>query len=290
MRGLMRLYAVAASSLLGLILAGGIFFAAALWMVPEWVQGVARDAAEGIAALAGVPFPAPQAAALSGPSEPSQVRPEGPGKAADEASGKAAPTSAPPGLAPDGTWLDVDNLDSSLRLVEGKISLMREASRGEVPGACASDVEEKLAAWERIRRPLIDLLETPAFRRDDARPLRRDLDIRLIAERIVDRLTPRPERSGDAKGDLVRKLDPRTLVRLLSEDDVVSDPEAVEYLSRCEPAQLQDVIERLSRVAPERAGRLLRSLTGDGAARRDPAPGAKAGGLSVGMAGSQLRG
>jgi hypothetical protein len=65
-----------------------------------------------------------------------------------------------------------------------------------------------------------------------------------------DRAKAKPERS--------RKLDAGTLVNLLLEPGALSDAEALQYLDEMSPSDGRRVLERLSRLVPERAGPLLR--------------------------------
>lgn len=251
------------------LLGGAGFLLAAAALVPEWVQDLGRDASSLLARAGGAgpgTEPAPAAAAVTG----SMVDPIG-----DPAADSVAPTSGARYVRAAASIADVGHPSSYPGGVGGLHTTLRELERDIARWKDADpDLAAKLEAWERIRGPLLDLLESLTGSGVSVR-CGRDaelgaVDIRTVAGEIAGTLAALAESERERARSLLGRLDGRTLLRLLLDDGSVSDAEAIEYLRAFSAPEAHLVLDRLARLVPDRAARLLRYLTGPGRALLPP--------------------
>lgn len=294
MRVLARLYVVLSCLVLGLVLGGALFLAAAFFIVPEWVGDMSRQATELLEGVTLASAQAPQ----DGTGREAQGQGSLPlGGSRELPTAPASPTTTPASLRgnPSGSvWATspqalsprqisseggpleaaarVENLgglgglESKIRRLESDLALWKDGPRGEAQQAQGWESVSwhqaaQLAAWERLREPLAALAKTLDGRK--GKPVFDERsDIRWSAGRLASRLEVLAATLMKAKTKVTpgraRTLDSGTLVNLLLEPGAVSDAEALEYLEEMSPLEGRRFLERVSRLAPERAGPLLR--------------------------------
>jgi hypothetical protein len=136
---------------------------------------------------------------------------------------------------------------------EGGLLGMPPPARTEAAASTAAAL--RLEAWEMLREPLFELIESaPRVSPGDA-PIDPGAEIVIAAPRLADRLRRIARSPGERRE--APSLDPRALLRLLAEENALSDETAVDVLSRMAPADALRVLDGLTRRAPLRAARLL---------------------------------
>jgi hypothetical protein len=227
-RGITRIYSTVACLFLGAVLTAALFAAVAARLAPEWVEEAGGSLSRAIARLAGGTPPAGSEAAPA-PAEPPPARP---------VSGAGEPAAAvlPAGF-PDG-------------------------GGGESPGVAAGRAARstrEAGAWRAVEGSIARLLEAAG----DSGSERVDA---AAAPRIAARLE-RLARDLETRAAAAVSLEPRVLARVLLEDESITDERAMEMLDTLRPAARAEVIDRLSRLSPRRAARLLDRALGGEAAR-----------------------
>ncbi len=256
MRGALRAYRLLSSVALGLwivaVLASGTLYVVA----PEKLGAMLRKASAELV----------QARDQSREAEtPAIVQAQG---ARAPASGQPsrAPSSAPEesraarcSQDPERPEIDLQAFEARLRHLEGAAPGVAPRAPGSKPDASAV---EKLAAWESLRLPLLDLVRAAAPRESSA-PLSPIASIESLAPQIVARLEELSAEQNDSRSRIVEGLLPSTLARLLVEEQAISDERAVGLLRRLGTQDARAALERLSRWSPRRAARLLEGLGED---------------------------
>jgi hypothetical protein len=239
-RTIARLYSTAACIFLGACITAVLFALVAARLAPEWLEGLGTSVSRGIARIAGT-SPAPAVADAPAAPAPASLRGEQPAAAVPAALGSAAGG--------------------------GPMRAVGRPPRGRL----------EAEAWRAVEESLARLLD--AFEDGEAR-LRPGAGIIAAAPGIIERLDRLTRSRLLRRAGLAESLEPRALSRILMDEDAISDARAAEILAGIEPAARAEVIDRLSRAAPERAARLLDCALGGGLPAE--APGGPRGGSEEG--------
>jgi len=222
MRGIVKAYVYASCLVTALLVANAAFAAIAGWLAPEWVEEAGASLADAIENLSGSGRHRRPAIA----NEPE--RSEAPAADIAFASG------------PEG-------------------GLLGTPRSHRMENAAASAAALRLEAWEMLREPLFELLESSSRVSPEEAPIDPGAEIVIAAPRLADRVR-RIARSPGGRRE-APSLEPRALLRLLAEESALSDETAAEVLSRMEPGDAVRVLDGLTRRAPLRAARLLERTT-----------------------------
>ena len=282
MRGIARLYVLGSCFLFGVLLCSALVTGVALWLVPDWAEGVARALTDRIGRF----YPSPAKEKPSGhlpdlargpPASASSVLASPLGR---EAAGATPILDRRSGEAEKEVWIDVAALESRLQLLEGTVPSWKGVVGDEDSKAGPAEWKERLDAWEQVREPLFKFLSATAPSGVKV-PFHWSSDIRTVAPQVVDRLKLLVEEKTSLRRRIVQKLEPRTLVRVLLENQSLSDAQAMEFLSQLSQKDASEVLERLSRVSPETTARLLRLVLADASDREREERARRAGNSSV---------
>jgi len=224
MRGIVRAYVCASCLLMALVLANGAFAALAAWLAPEWIQEAGATLAHAVDTLCG-----------SG-------RDRAPEMAEDPERGAASSGDIAFASGPDG----------------GLLGTPPPPGTSYAAGTAAA---LRLEAWETLREPLFELIESASRATPGDPPLDHGAEIVLAAPRLTDRLRRLVRSSGERRDP--PSLEPRALLRLLAEESAMTDETALQVLSRMEPDDALRVLDGLTRRAPLRAARLLEKTARD---------------------------
>jgi hypothetical protein len=241
MRGLRRIYVVFSCGVFSSLVGGAAFLCAAAWIVPEWLQGASRDLAAAIERFA--EGGGPREGAGGSPFEGGLVH------ATLRQGGDRGDLPTPERHPGRDTW---------------------PASTS--PTSQETEAAAKLTAWESLRPSLRALLVKEGPEAEAA--LAADLDIRLAAPLVALRLdrmarsVPDSRATPGPKDGERRPPDSGVLVNLLLDERSMTDEEALSFLTQYPERETSRVIERLSRIAPQRAARLLRGLAAIGGQAR----------------------
>lgn len=269
----MKAYSVLSSLVFAALVLGGVLLAIASWISPSRASAFWRRASTEVSRWAGVPAEAKATKATD---------PAGMGKvpaATADASAPAALPAASQTPAPgkrDETWVDVGALEARLRLLEGAVppwgavsGPARPEGKEGRPGISAGEAgmrsgegggDARLAAWERVRKPLLAFLDEASSVEPGSRTLARDVAIESVAEEVASRLDALREEAAASRRRILRDLEPGTLARVLADEKTVSEGRALSILARMQRGEAAEVIERLSRLSPGRAARLVERL------------------------------
>ena len=217
MRGIVKAYVCASCLVTALLVANVAFAALAGWLAPEWVEEAGASLADAIETLSGSGRHGRPAIA----NEPERL--EEPAADIAFASGPAG------GLLGTPPW--------------------------RTEAAAASAAALRLEAWEMLREPLFELIESASRASPGDAAIDPGAEIVIAAPRLADRLRRIARSPGERRE--APTLEPRALLRLLAEESALSDETAAEVLSRMEPGDAVRVLDGLTRRAPLRAARLL---------------------------------
>lgn len=215
---------------------------------PETWNRVVRDAAADLCASL------PEGPRSSGPSpapEPGAVR------GSDPSPGSPAAAAGAPEPR-----IDLVALEARLRQLES--SAPSGGAPAEGPGIGA--LERKLAAWENLRRPLLELLEVlgpgrPA-RVGDRRDLEPLIEIELLAPRIAARLEGLFADLARLHAEALEDLPPASLAQVLAREEDLPTAALIQFLAGLEPGASGEVFSRLAFWSPARAASVLERLSG----------------------------
>jgi len=217
-RGIVKAYVYGSCLLMALVLANGAFAALAAWLAPEWIEEAGASLADAIDTLCG-----------SGRDRLPEI-----GKGSER--GADHPEDIAFASGPEGGLL-------------GTPLPFRAESAAETAAAL------RLEAWEMLREPLFELIESASRAAPGDPPLDPGAEIVLAAPRLTERLRRLARSSRERREPPV--IEPRSLLRLLAEESAMSDETALEVLSRMGPEDAMRVLDGLTRRAPLRAARLL---------------------------------
>jgi hypothetical protein len=239
-RRFVKIYVAGSCVFTGLALAGGSGLAIVWWLAPGFVNATWSGS--------------PRASSFA-VSEPAR----GEAAAAPDASGAIRAGSA----QKNGDAIDFGALEARL-LPTGRANLPWSLALASARSAVASRDGARLEAWESLRRPLIGFLNAaagvsggPSMER---RTLAEDAAIEPIAKEIAARLESLESEYAGSAERILKSLDPSAIARVLLDDRILPDDRARRILARLPRGAATDVIEKLSRLAPARAARLLERL------------------------------
>jgi hypothetical protein len=230
MRRIARLYSTAACLFLGATITALLFVAIAARLAPESLEGAGGSLARAIARISGsVDSRAPSGDAPAAPA---------PAPAPRDPPAPAVPVAF--GNGGDG----------------GIARAIERAARGR----------RESEAWRAVEVSLARLFEALGVEEESCRP-GYGAGIVDAAPRIIERMERLTREQRERKKTLVESLEPRALARVLMDEASISDARAEEILAGIGQAARAEVIDRLSRLAPRRAARLLDRALGGEAAR-----------------------
>jgi hypothetical protein len=274
MRGLARFYVVLSCLLCGGLLGGAAFFAAAFIFVPEWVGQVAYQASVGLRTVSAalerqVGEGRPLVTAASD-KRPEPLAAPGDGSAGDLGAGaKEEGRLGLPSEEEADSAGRAESLSATLDRLETDVALWKALPGVEPVQARARVAVERLEAWEGLRAPLLVLVERLADGAEVREPLDAASDIRDLAGDLASRLDDLAQSIRQTRTGVLGEIDPRNLAFLLADDRCVPEAEAVECLAELPAAESGAVLDRLARLSPQRASRLLRGLRQVGQRRGD---------------------
>jgi hypothetical protein len=247
-----RAYVVLSSIAFAGLLGGACFLLAATAIVPEWVQDLSGEVSRLLEKAGGEVAETPSVRA--GVPRVASVE--------DEPAPRASPALARDWTAPlsleDSLPGGVGGLHTTLKALQSDIARWKDSDPREGP-AEGRDLAERLEAWERIRAPLFELMASAPKSGGPGR-WAQGMDIRSVSGEIAETLAAMAARKRQEARSILGRLDGRTLLRLLLEDGSLSDAEAVGYLGALPEPDALLVLDRLSRLVPDRGARLLRAL------------------------------
>jgi len=231
MRRIARLYSTAACLFLGAAITALLFVAIAARLAPESLEGAGGSLARAIARISGaVDSRAPSGDAPAAPA---------PAPAPRDPPAPAVPVAF--GNGGDG----------------GIARAIERAARGR----------RETEAWRAVEVSLARLFEALGAEEEESWRLGDGAGIVDAAPRIIERVERLTREQRERKKTLVESLEPRALARVLMDEASISDARAEEILAGIGQAARAEVIDRLSRLAPRRAARLLDRALGGEAAR-----------------------
>ena len=121
-------------------------------------------------------------------------------------------------------------------------------------------LEQKLAAWEAIRKPLLSFLASVHVEGDGEATLEESADIRSLSGLMGRKLGLLCERVRLGEPGLLPRIEPRTLARILVEDGTLQDEDSIRCLESLDEPERAELLERLSRLSPRRAAGILRKM------------------------------
>jgi len=213
-----KAYVCASCLLMALVVANAAFAGLAAWLAPEWIGEAGATLADAVDSLCG-----------SG-------RKRSPGNGKEPERRAALPEELAFATGPEGGLLGTP-----------------QPSWKDASAATAAAL--RLEAWEMLREPLFEIIEGASRTSPGDPPLDPGTEIVVAAPRLADRLRRIARSSGERREPPA--LEPRALLRLLAEENAISDETAVQVLSRLEPGDAARVLDGLTRRAPSRAARLL---------------------------------